>query len=427
MSASLGEMLQSTETATIAATPDTAPVEPTQPITDQSATVDPPAVADEVKTEAEQPKPETTEPPTLEQQAQAKAEQDFKQLREHKATLETELTGMRAKLNEYGGESHLQIMQPLLKLAAEIPRSEMEMDTWSEGMWKAVNSSLLPAQADALRVEAGWSYLRDPQGQQQVCKALYGDGVTPEIIKEFVGHYKADPTVMDLLRPEETDEQKSYRLSQETREQASQQRIQQLEDSAKKAEAAAEKQAAQQVMTRTAEVGFAPRAEIKKQFGLEFHQNGDTPEIASFKQRVDARYEKLTTLTLMNDPQMNQLWSFAEELAKQKDPQQRQRVDGYMLQIQERTRAVCAEVAKELAEDLKLFSPELSDQARVKGLKDLPANVAGGNPARGASSGFDLSDMPDATTNPRGYEAWVSRKMAENAQQRGTPAILQAG
>lgn len=419
-------MLQSTET--IVATPETAPLEPT-PITDQSATVDPPQT--EETTEAE-PKPETKteETPELtpDQIAQAKKDQDFQELRTHKTTLETELTGMRQKLGEYGGESHLQIMQPLLKVAAEIPRTEQEMETWSGNAWKAAQASLLPAQIDGLQTEAAWAYMNHAKGQRAMYKALYGEGVTPDIIREFVDSYNADPSVMDLLRPDEDADQKAFRLVQAEKDRISQERIQQLEDGNKRQDELFQKQQAQTVMTKAAEVGFAPRAEVKKQFGLEFHKNGDTPEIASFKQKVDARYDKIATLMLMNDPQLNHLWTAAEYLAGQKDDAQRQRANSqYAPQIQERVRAVCTQVAQDLAEDLKLFSPGLSDQARVKDLKDLPANVAGGGTTVAVTSGIDLSDMPDPVRDPRGHSAWVSKKIAEDAKRRSTPGILQVG
>jgi hypothetical protein len=145
---------------------------------------------------------------------------------------------------------------------------------------------------------------------------------------------------------------------------------------------------------------LAPRAEVKKQYGLEKSEK-DTPEISSFKERASRRYDQMSTLMLSADAQLNNLASAAEALAGQKDDKQRARAGSqYAPLIEARTRAVCAQVAKDLAEDLRLLSPELSDRAKAENLKDLPAQVLGSSASSAPSSGIDLVGMPDPATNP---------------------------
>lgn len=429
---SLGNALTSTE-ATIAAPPVVAQPESNAPIVESApATVtpitDPPAEAtQETKTE------ETPAEKTPEQIAQARKDQDFNELRQHRETLVKENTEFRQKLDGYGGEATLNIMQPFLKVAAEMPRTEPELDDWQNKAWTTLKGTLLPAQVSALQTQATAEYTASPAGQREILRQLFGNGgevpaELPKAIAEFAAAYIANPYVIDLIRPDETEDARVIRETTEAREKLRDEEIARLTADNTKRDTEAQKQQSVQVMTRAAEVGFAPRAEIKKQFGLEFHQNGDTPEISAFKKEASDDYDEMVTLRLLNDPQLNQLWTAAEYLANQKDESQRQRaIAQYAPQIQERTRAVCSQVGQRLANRLKLLSPGLSDQARVKDLKNLPANITGGGTTASVSNGFDLSDMPDPTTNPRGHAAWVAKKMAEDASRRNTPAILQAG
>lgn len=418
MNESLGNALASTETATtVDATPDPAQVEPTQPVIEAEPLA------------AEQPTEEPTEKPaekTPEEIAASKSDEDFAELRGHRKRLETELSEVRTTLEKYGGNEYLDIMSPFLQQAQQLPRTDAEVESWAPQAWTALETSMLPTQIQGLRAEAAWGYLRDPAGIKAVVTSLFGDTVTPQAIQEFAKAYAVDPSIMDVLRPNESESERTSRLANEEREKKLQESQKEVDDRLAKIENEAHQVEFQRTMGKVFEVALAPRADIKKQFGLDYQKNEtDTAQMSSFRQRLSARYDDLVSSKLMHDPELNRLANTAEFLAKEKNEQQRQRAGTqFAPNMQQRVRAVCAQVAKDLAEDLSLFSSP--DQAKAEQLKDLPAQVAGSRSQKSTTSGFDLSDMPDPS-DERKYGAWVTRKMAEDAARRRTPAVLAAG
>lgn len=427
MNDSLSEALTGTETVVDAPAP-VASDEQTDS-TDQSA-ADSSLIANE--SAEEQAKPEETpkdDAAKPEAKAEAEPSQGEKHLREWGNGLETDLKALQGKIAEVGGEGHLQIMAPVLAKAQELPGDGPGLEMWSKEMFSALEGSLVPAQVKALRDEAAWSYLLDPGSAKVIAESLYGDGTTPDLLRDLVQAFKVDPTILDVLRPEETVEQREARQASEARERARDEEIKTIKAEGEKRDADALKVETQRTMTGVFQVALAPRAEIKKQYGLEFQASDkDTPEIASFKERQSNRYDRLVVLALQADSEMNRLSNAAEYLAGQKDERQRQRANAqFGPQLEQRTRTICAQVAKDLAADLKLLSPEFSDRTKAQNLKDLPAQVLGSTASTGATSGFDLTDMPDPTRDPRGHAAWVSKMIAADAAQRRTPPILQAG
>src|SRR5262249_40617671 len=110
--------------------------------------------------------------------------------------------------------------------------------------------------------------------------------------------------------------------------------------------------------------------------------------------------------------------------AGEKDPRHRQRaMDQFAPMMQQRVRKVAAEVARDLASDLVLFSPEAADRAKAANLNGLRPQVLGGTAAN--TGGHDLSGMPDPIANPRQFEVWVAKRTAEVAAAERTPGILQ--
>ena len=429
----LGEALsQGVEIPLAAPTPDVAHVEQTDAIDD--AQPDSSLTANESGEQqpvVEEPKVEGEQP---EAPVETQAQLDFKALRTQKQALEADVTALRGTLEKVGGESQLRIMEPFLQVAMEVPRSEPELDQWSPKAWGALKSTLVPEQVHAMQTEATSEYTQSPQGQLEICRVLFGNGgdippEMPRVLAEMAQAYLADPTIIDILRPDETPESRNIRLAAEAKERAANERIAQLEKVGAETEKLNQQTALQQTMAQVYQVALAPRVEVKKQFGLEFQKTAnDTPEIAGFKERASKRYDQITTLLLGTDPEMVRLSNQAEYLANQKDANMRDRAKAQFTPLlEQQTRKICAQVAKELAEDLKLFSPELSDQAKAAALKGLPAQVLGGGAPTSAKSGFDLTGMPDPINDPRGYANWVGKRMAEANGAERTPAILAAG
>lgn len=400
----LGDALESTETAT----PDPAQVEETEQPDSSLNPTEP--VAEQVKPKVE-----------------SKAELDFAELRGHRDTLEKELSEFRGKVDRLGGESHLQIMAPVLEKAMEIPSTAQERERWSGETWQAMNQSFLPEQVSALKSEAAWSFLQDPASQRVIVSDLYGQDVTPELLQTLIQAYRTDPSI--VYDPNETLEQRAYREQQEAREAQTQAQLRALTEQNEKREAESQAIQTQQVMGDVLKVSLAPITEIKKQFGLEFQKtDGDTPEIASWKERQSARYDRIVRAAIAADSEANRISNQAEYLAKQKDQSQRQRATNDMAPIMEqRIRKICSEVAKDLAADLSLFAPGISDRAKGETLKGLQPQVLGGGGANANASGYDLSDMPDPINNPRGFEVWVQKRIGADAAARNTPGILNAG
>jgi len=431
---SLSEALESA-TETVAEVPaPAASSEQTESATTESATDNSLQANESVEAKPE----ETTEAKT-DDQVTAQAEPDgIAKIRTWGEGLETDLKALQAKLGEFGGESNLQIMAPMLQKAAEIPLNG-DTEKWSGEMWQAVSQSLVPAQVDALRSQAAWDYLIDPASAATIAKDLYGEKMTPELLKEFAVAYERDPTVLELLRPDETPEARAVRERYEADNATQEAKNKQVADQLQKIEDDNHERVYTQTMTQALQVGLAPRAEVKKQFGLEFQKSDqDTPEIAAFKERTSKRYDQIVTLKLGSDPEMNRLSDAAQSWANQKDEtrngqrvdrsaQRQKAVTDFAPMIEQRTRAICSQVAKELKEDLKFLSPELSDQAKANNLRDLKPNVLGGGASVAGASGVDFTNMPDPISNPRGHAAWVSKMFqAQNAEAR-TPPILQAG
>jgi hypothetical protein len=418
MSELLGEALASMETIAQTA-PDPAQVESTV-----SAPTDQSAPAEQVDSSLTQP--DTPEQPQADEKQESR-ELDFRSLREQKTTLETELQTVRSRLDEFGGETHLGLMQPILERALEVPRTKEEVDQWSQGMDEALSQTLLPAQVDALRSRAAWGYLNDPESQRVIAESLYGEGITPEVLATLAQAYRDIPDLLDRLRPDETWEEREAREKVEARDKERDAQLKAIQERDEKREAEFQAQEVQRTMGEVFQIGLSPRAEVKKQYGLEFQKSDkDTPEIGAFKERASRRYDQMSTLALERDQELNRLAHTAEQWARDKDPRRRSLANTKFAPLMEqRTRQVCASVAKDLAEDLKLFSPELSDRAKAENLKDLPAQVLGSSASSAPSSGIDFSGMPDPATNPRAYEQWVAKLTAEAARTQRTPAILQ--
>lgn len=412
----LGEALTGTETAQGAATPGPAQAEQTQPeATDPSAQT--PDSSLQALEPGEQAKPE---------QPETQAELDFKGLREQKTTLETELSGLRTKLDAFGGESHLELMQPVISRAMEIPRTSEEASRWGAEMFQDLGQVLMPPQMHALKSQAAWAYINHPESAGVITQSLYGEGVTPTLLESLVAAHRADPTILDVLKPYgETEEQQRAREAGEERERQRDAEIKQLKESEDRRAAEVQAFYTQQTMTAVFQTGLAPRAEVKKQYGLEFQKSDkDTPEISAFKERSDRRYDVMTNFLLGGDAELKRLTSQAEYLAGQPNEQVRQRAaTQFAPAIEKRTRIICSQVAKELAQDLTLFSPELSDRAKAEALKDLPPQVLGGSP-QGNGQGLNLAGMPDAATDLIGFQKWLAKNFPAAPQG---PAILTAG
>lgn len=429
MNETLGNALTSVETST-EATPSPAQTEQ-PPVTDQSTESTDSSLQTSESVELK-PDTDTTEQ-TPEQIATAKREHDFGELRSHRDTLVSENAALRQQFDTFGGESQLKIMAPLLEKAREIPRSPQEIESWSEGMWGSMRQSMLPTQVEGLRAEAAWSYINDPVGVRQITQALYGaegqqlPADLPDVIREFVTAYLADPTVVDILRPDETPDQKLQRQQYEARERERDERDRTRDEQFQKIETENHKRISEQTMSQVLQVGLGGRAEVKKQFGLEFHENGDTPEMAAFNRRLSDRYDRIVTQALMSDAQLSQLCNSAEYLAGQKDESQRKRaMDQYGPEIKQRVTAVCTQIAKDLAEDRKFLDPASSDRAKAANLKDLPAQVLGGN--GGQSQGVSgIGKLPDPIADPVGFQRAVAKLAQERQTAQRTPGILQAG
>lgn len=428
---SLSEALASTETATAETTPATSG-ETTVTATDQSA-----ADSSLQTNESVEAKTETTEdhPDEAGDTVDKVREwgKNWQSSFKAKSTEYDDLNGRyesaQSLLTNLGGESQLKIMAPLLEKAREIPRSPQEVESWSEGMWGSMKQSMLPTQVEGLRAEAAWSYINDPVGVRQITQALYGaegqqlPANLPDVIKEFVAAYVADPTVIDVLRPEESPEQRLQRQQWEASLKERDERDRLRNEQFQKMETESHQRIAQQTMSQVLTVGLGGRAEVKKQFGLEFHENGDTPEMAAFNRRLSDRYDRIVTQALMSDSQLSQLCNSAEYLAGQKDDTQRKRaMDQYGPEIKQRVTKLCTDIAKDLAEDRKFLDPAYSDRAKAANLKDLPAQIGGGT--GGTVSQPALAGMPDPIGNPMGFQKWLEQQYA--AQPRG-PAILTAG
>lgn len=419
-SQSLSEALSNEGTEMVAETTPAASSEEIVPAIDQSATDSSLSTSEsvEVKPDETQPKPEG-------EAAQAVEPKAVEQLREWGNGLERDLKTAQASLAKYGGEANLNILAPVLQKANELPQNP---EVWANEMWDAVGQSFVPDQVKALKSEAAWSYLQDPVSQRMIVETVF-PGVTPELIQEFAAAYQIDPSIMDILRPEETPQQRTTRLTQETREKEREAQYQTVQEQNERRDAEFEQLQAQQVMGSVFVTGLSPRAEVKKQFGLEYQKSDrDTPEIAAFKERQSSRYDRMVREALMSDRELNQLANSAERWAKEKNPAHRQRAsDQFAPEMARRTRALCAQIAKDLAADLKLFSPELSDQIKANNLKDLPAHVLGSSPSGVQSSGYDLSGMPDAEKEPRKFQAWAEGLARQEQARQRTPALMQSG
>src|SRR5262249_27368349 len=236
-------------------------------------------------------------------------------------------------------------------------------------------------------------------------------------IQALVSAYRNDP---DLLM--ESPEQKQWREQQE----ATRNQLKAIEDQNLARETEIQDFQTQQVVGEVFKVSLAPITEEKKRFGLEFQKTDkDTPELASWKERQAARYDRMVRSVLESDHELNRLANQAQHLAGQKDPRQRQRaMDQLAPMMQQRARKVAAEVAKDLASDLVLFSPEAADRAKAANLNGLRPQVLGGAAANTGGQA-DLTGMPDPITNPRQFEVWVAKRTAEIAAAERTPGILQ--
>jgi len=309
-------------------------------------------------------------------------------------------------------------MQPLLEKAAEFPGTPQEVEKWAGETLQAINESFIPAQAQALRSEAAWSYLNDPASQRVIAEQLYGQGVTPELISSLVAAYRENSGILD-----ETPEQETFRQQREQMEA----QLREIQEQQQTRETEVKQFQTQQIMGEVIKTSLMPQTEVKKQFGLEFQKNGqDTPEIASWKERQSARYDRMPTAALMRDNELHRLANQAEALAGLTD-QHRQRVMTQLMPMMEqRIRKVCSEVAQDLAQDLVLFAPELADRAKAQNLNGLPPQIAGTR--SGVSpTGRDLSGMPDPLTDPRGFQVWVAKMAKAEGVAARTPGILQAG
>src|SRR5947207_4598587 len=118
--------------------------------------------------------------------------------------------------------------------------------------------------------------------------------MTPELLREFAEAYKRDPSVVGLFRPEETPEARAVREKYEADNQAQEAKNKEVATQLQRIEDERNDGFYKQTMTQTLQVGLAPRAEVKKQFGLEFQKSDqDTPEIAAFKERASKRYDDI--------------------------------------------------------------------------------------------------------------------------------------
>ena len=331
--------------------------------------------------------------------------------------LETDLNTLRGQIDGYGGESHLSIMKPVLELTQEVPMSQPELEAWGDKAWQTFSQVMSPEQTKQLADAAAWSYLTDPQSAAVISESLYG--VTPEVLRTLTSLYKQDPEgVMAVLRPNETFEQRQMRERYEAAEAERNQREAQRDAQFKQIENERQAFQSQQVMGEVYK-GLNARAEVKKQFGLEFEKKAnDTPEIAAFKERASARYDRMIQSALSSDSELNRLANQAEYLAKQVHPQMRQRaVDQFAPLIEQRTRKVCAEIAKDLVADWSLLAPGFSDRTKADNLKDLPAQLGS---AGAAQPGHEVQPLYDASGRPNEK---LAQQIRDFMNQQSRPAL----